>query len=223
MRILVVEDDAALAKALLRMLTEAGYAVDVVSDGHTASEAFQSEHFDLIILDLNIPGLDGLSVLKAIRLKGMDVPVLILTAKSAPGDRVKGLDLGADDYVTKPFDVGELEARVRVLLRRGMGVRSPIITFGELTFDLKARSPTVKGAILDIPARELSVLESLITKPGKVVSKQAIIESLAAFDEELSPNAVETHVSRLRRKLEMHGVTIRTARGIGYYLAKVES
>jgi two-component system OmpR family response regulator len=220
MRILVVEDDDALARALSRVLTEAGYAVDVVGDGHSAQAAFATESFDLIILDLNLPGIDGLSLLKALRHDGIASPVLVLTAKSSPGDKVRGLDLGADDYISKPFDVSELEARVRVLLRRGMGVRAPSITFGDLTFDLKSRAPMVDGALLDMPARELSVLEALIAKQGKVVSKQAIIESLSAFDEELSPNAVETYISRLRRKLEQHGLTVKTARGIGYYLVR---
>ena len=220
MRILVVEDNVTLAGGLERIMRQNGYAVDVVHDGASAEAVIATEKFDVVILDLNLPEIDGLSVLRGIRSRQIETAVLILTARDAPQDRVKGLDLGADDYLTKPFDVGELEARVRALLRRNNGTRSPKIISGELSFDMTARTLSGKDGIVEVPARELSVLELLFAKSGKVVHKQAIIESLSAFDDDLSPNAVEQYVSRLRRKLAAYDLTIRTARGIGYYLDK---
>ena len=220
MRILVVEDNVTLAGGLERIMRQNGYAVDVVHDGASAEAVIATEKFDVVILDLNLPEIDGLSVLRGIRSRQIETAVLILTARDAPQDRVKGLDLGADDYLTKPFDVGELEARVRALLRRNNGTRSPKIIYGELSFDMNARTLSGKDGIIEVPARELSVLELLFAKSGKVVHKQAIIESLSAFDDDLSPNAVEQYVSRLRRKLAAYDLTIRTARGIGYYLDK---
>lgn len=218
MRVLVVEDNLTLAGGLERIMKQNGYAVDVVNDGRSAEAVVATESFDVVILDLNLPELDGLAVLRSIRNRKIDTAVLILTARDAPADRIKGLDLGADDYLTKPFDIGELEARVRALIRRKSGSRSPTLVFGNVTFNLNDRTVTGNGSIIDVPARELSVLEQLISKPGRVVQKDAIIESLSAFDDDLSPNAVEQYVSRLRRKLAPFELTIRTARGIGYYL-----
>lgn len=220
MRILVVEDNLTLAKGIERLLKQSGYAVDCVHDGLSAEAVVSTESFDVVILDLNLPELDGLSVLRSIRDRKLDSAVLILTAMDAPADRIRGLDLGADDYLTKPFDIGELEARVRALIRRKSGARNPLVSFGALTFDLNARTLTSDKGIIDIPARELSVLELLFSRSGKVVHKHAIIESLSAFDDDLTPNAVEQYVSRLRRKLTPFNVTISTARGIGYYLSK---
>lgn len=222
MRILIVEDNLTLAGGLERIMKQNGYAVDVVHDGSSAEAVVATESFDVVILDLNLPELDGLTVLRGIRNRKIDTAVLILTARDAPADRVKGLDLGADDYLTKPFDIGELEARVRALIRRKSGSRSPSLAFGDVTFNLNDRTVTGNGSIIDVPARELSVLEQLISKPGRVVQKAAIIESLSAFDDDLSPNAVEQYVSRLRRKLAPYDLTIRTARGIGYYLENLK-
>ena len=222
MRVLVVEDNLTLASGLERIMKQNGYAVDVVHDGSSAEAVVATEAFDVVILDLNLPELDGLAVLKSIRNRKIDTAVLILTARDAPADRVKGLDLGADDYLTKPFDIGELEARVRALIRRKSGSRSPSLVFGNVTFNLNDRTVTGNGSIIDVPARELSVFEQLISKPGRVVQKDAIIESLSAFDDDLSPNAVEQYVSRLRRKLAPYDLTIRTARGIGYYLEELK-
>ncbi|SMQ68656.1 two-component system, OmpR family, response regulator [Devosia lucknowensis] len=223
MRILVVEDNLTLASGIERLLKQSGYAVDCVHDGLSAEAVVSTEAFDVVILDLNLPELDGLSVLRSIRDRKLDSAVLILTAKDAPADRIRGLDLGADDYLTKPFDVGELEARVRALIRRKSGARSPLVSFGALTFDLNARTLTSEQGIVDVPARELSVLELLFSRSGKVVHKHVIIESLSAFDDDLTPNAVEQYVSRLRRKLIPYDVTINTARGIGYYLSKASA
>ncbi|RYE07773.1 MAG: response regulator transcription factor [Hyphomicrobiales bacterium] len=220
MRILVAEDNQTLASGLATVLRNAGYAVDVVSDGVSADAALSTADFDLVVLDLNLPEMDGLDVLRAMRARRNDAAVLILTARGAMDQRVKGLDLGADDYMTKPFDVPELEARVRVLLRRRSGLHDARISFGEIVLDTVSRTVSARGAPLDVPAREMDVLETLLMKAGQVVAKQAIIESLAAFDEDLSSNAVEQYVSRLRRRLAPFDVTVKTARGIGYYLDK---
>jgi len=218
LRILVVEDNPVLAKGLTEVLRGSGYAVDSVSDGAAAVEMTAAERFDLVVLDLNLPGMDGIEALRRIRERKDGPGVLILSARDALEDRVRGLDLGADDYMVKPFDVDELEARVRMLLRRQAGLRTTTVSFGNVTFDLNSRSFAAEGAPIDLPAREVGLLETLFLRAGKVVSKQAIIESLAGFDEDLSPNAVEQYVSRLRRRLAPFGLTVRTARGIGYYL-----
>ncbi|MCO5733802.1 response regulator transcription factor [Rhizobium sp. SSA_523] len=218
MRILLVEDNDTLADGLSTILRGSGYAVDVVGDGVSAEAAVAAQSFDLIILDLNLPGMDGLDVLRSIRARQNPAAVMILTARGAPEERVRGLDLGADDYLTKPFEVTELEARIRVLLRRQAGLRSSRVDFGGLTFDLTSRTFTAANRTMDIPARELGLLELLFLRAGKVVSKETIVNSLTGFDDELSANAIEQYVSRLRKRLQAHGLTIKTARGIGYYL-----
>ncbi len=221
MRILVVEDNRTLADGLLAVLRSSGYAVDVVHDGVSALAALATESFDLVVLDLSLPEMDGLDVLRELRAGGNRSAVLVLTARGALDERIRGLDLGADDYMTKPFEVAELEARVRVLLRRQSGLRSASIAFGPLELDTASHTLSAGGRPLDVPARELQLIETLLRRAGAVVSKQAIIESLAAFDDDLSANAVEQYVSRLRRKLAPHGLTIRTARGLGYYLDRI--
>ncbi len=218
MRVLVVEDNKLLADGLSLVLRNDGYAVDVVADGLSAEAATAAQDYDLVILDLNLPEVDGLDVLKSMRARRSAAAVLVLTARSSLEDRVKGLDLGADDYMAKPFAVGELEARVRALLRRRAGLRSAAVIFGPLTFDPKSRALTVAGKPLELPARELSVLETMMLGGGRVVSKRQIVESLSAFDDAVSDNAIEQYVSRLRKRLGQAGLTIRTARGIGYYL-----
>jgi two-component system, OmpR family, response regulator len=218
LRILLVEDNDTLAEGLSTILRGSGYAVDVVSDGLSAEAVAAAQSFDLIILDLNLPEMDGLDVLRSIRARQNQAAVMILTARGTPEERVRGLDLGADDYLTKPFDISELEARIRVLLRRQAGLRSSRVEFGGLTFDLTSRTFAAGGRPVDIPARELALLELLFMRAGKVVSKDAIIGSLTGFDDDLSANAIEQYVSRLRRRLHAHGLTVKTARGIGYYL-----
>lgn len=218
MRILLVEDNAALADGLATILRGSGYVVDVVSDGASAEAVAAAQNFDLVILDLNLPEMDGLDVLRAMRARQNRAAVMILTARGSPEERVKGLDLGADDYLTKPFDISELEARIRVLLRRQVGLRTSQIGYGGVTFDLISRSFLCEGRPLDIPARELGLLELLFMRAGKVVSKEAIIGSMNGFDDDLSANAIEQYVSRLRRRLQPHGLTVKSARGIGYYL-----
>ncbi|MEO5756314.1 MAG: response regulator transcription factor [Mesorhizobium sp.] len=223
MRILVVEDNATLAGGLAAVLKGSGYAVDVVGDGASAVAVVATERFDLVILDLNLPEMDGLEVLRTIRGRQDDVAVLILSARHSLTERVTGLNLGADDYMVKPFDVDELEARVRTLMRRRAGLKAAVVSFGDVVLDLNTRSFSWLGNAIDIPARELGLLETLFMRAGKVVAKQAIIESLAGFDEDLSANAVEQYVSRLRKRLAPCGLTVRTARGIGYYLEKIQS
>jgi len=217
-RILLVEDNQALAEGLSTILRGSGYAVDAVADGASAEAVAAAETYDLVILDLNLPEMDGLDVLRAMRARANKAAVMILTARGTPEERVKGLDLGADDYMIKPFDISEFEARIRVLLRRQAGLRSSIVNYGGITFDLNSRSFSSQGVPLDLPAREVALLELLFLRAGKVVSKDAIMASLTGFDDDLSANAIEQYVSRLRRRLAPHGLTVKTARGIGYYL-----
>ncbi|MCB5410830.1 response regulator [Pseudogemmobacter faecipullorum] len=222
MRILLVEDDQALAGSLLRLLRQSGYAVDLVHDGASAEALAAAESFELVILDLNLPGMDGLAVLRAMRSRRNSAAVMILTARGAPEDRVRGLDLGADDYLIKPFDIGEFEARVRSLLRRQAGLKSASVSFDSLTLDLNSRSFTLADQPLDLPARERDLLELLIVKAGKVVARETIVQSLTSLEDELSPNAIEQYVSRLRKRLAPAGLGLRTARGIGYYLDRAQ-
>ncbi|MBX3577219.1 MAG: response regulator transcription factor [Rhizobiaceae bacterium] len=220
MRILVVEDNLTLAAGLAAVLRGSGYAVDVVHDGVSAAAVLSTEAFDAVVLDLSLPEMDGLDVLRVMRARQQDAAVLILSARGEADDRIKGLDLGADDYMAKPFDVDELEARLRALLRRKAGLKAATVTFGDVTLDLKKRTFSAAGAPIDLPAREVTLLETLFMRAGSVVAKQAIIESLAGFDDDLSANAIEQYVSRIRKRLAPHGLTVRTARGIGYYLEK---
>jgi two-component system, OmpR family, response regulator len=220
MRLLLVEDDEPLAEALAELLVTSGYAVDRVQDGDGARALVAAESFDLVILDLNLPGLDGLSVLRAMRAQGNPAAVMILTARGAAEDRVRGLDLGADDYMAKPFDIREFEARVRSLLRRQAGLRSAMVSLGPLTLNLTTRQFSALGAELDLPPRERALLELLMTRAGKVVTKEAIVQSLTSLDDMLSDNAIEQYVSRLRRRLAPLGLGLRTVRGIGYLLEK---
>jgi two-component system, OmpR family, response regulator len=222
MRILLVEDDLPLAEALTTLLARAGYVVDVVHDGSAAEAAVAADSFDLVVLDLNLPGMDGLAVLRAIRSRRDGThdgaAVMILTARGAPEDRVRGLDLGADDYLTKPFDVREFEARVRVLMRRAAGLRVAQVTVGRVVFDLTARQFTADGQILDLPPRERALLELMFLRAGKVVTREAIVAALTGFDDILSDNAIDQYVSRLRRRIAPLGANLRTARGLGYFL-----
>jgi two-component system OmpR family response regulator len=220
MRILLVEDDLPLAEALTTLLLGAGYALDVTHDGLSAETLIGAERFDLVILDLNLPEKDGLSVLRSLRAKKNPVPILILTARGEPSERIMGLDLGADDYMVKPFDVGEFEARVRSILRRQAGHHASELQIGSIRFDMASRRFTVGDDALDLPPRELALLELFFLRAGRVVGKDAIVQSLTSLDDNLSDNAIEQYVSRLRRRLGPHGLTLRTARGLGYLLER---
>ncbi len=218
MRLLVVEDNRTLAAGLSAMLRSSGYVVDAVHDGETAEAVLAAHTFDLVVLDLSLPDMDGLELLSRIRARRTDCAVLVLTARGRLDERILGLDSGADDYMTKPFEIAELEARIRVLLRRKIGARTNRLECGPLVFDLDVRQASVCGEPLDLPARELSVLQILVSRPEHLVSKQVIAERLTEFDDEISDNAVELYISRLRKRLEPYGLRIRTARGLGYAL-----
>ena len=217
---LLVEDDLPLAEALLSLLVSSGHAVDCVHDGEAAKALVATEDFDLMILDLNLPELDGLSVLRHMRAHGNRAAVMILTARGAAEDRVRGLDLGADDYMAKPFDIREFEARVRSLLRRQAGLRSSTVTLGALSLDLTSRQFSGNGAVIDLPPRERALLELLVMRAGKVVAKEAIVQSVTSLEDILSDNAIEQYISRLRRRLQPLGLNLRTVRGIGYLLER---
>ncbi len=218
MRILIAEDDAILSDGLLRAMTEEGYAADPVTNGEDADNALIQEVHDLLILDLGLPRIDGFHVLQRLRERNSTIPVLILTARGALDDRVRGLDLGADDYLAKPFDIPELEARVRALMRRVYNKNSNELSLGPLCFDIKERRVAVNGAPLEIPGREMSVLEILLKRAGSVVSKEQIMESLCSYNEDVSDNAIEVYVHRLRKKTADAGIIIRTVRGLGYLM-----
>jgi two-component system OmpR family response regulator len=220
MRILIAEDDQVLADGLLRSLRASGAAVDHVASGSEAEAALLTSEFDLLILDLGLPRLHGLEVLRKLRARGSSLPVLILTAADAVEERVKGLDLGADDYMAKPFALSELEARVRALTRRGMAGSPTLVHHGALRYDQIGRVASVNGAPLDLSARELSLLEVFLQRAGRLVSKDQLVSHLCEWGEEVSPNAIEVYVHRLRKKLEPGGVRILTVRGIGYSLEK---
>jgi two-component system OmpR family response regulator len=219
MRILIVEDDPLIQDSLVRAMRAAGYATDQAGDGETALALMRGCSFDLLILDLGLPRIDGLQVLRQMRADGCRSPVLVLTARDGVEDRVTGLDLGADDYLTKPFSIAELEARARALLRRGQG-GTPLLCIGALSYDSVGRRAKLGEDALELSQREISVLEALLFKLGKVVSKEALIESLYGLDEEVSANAIEVYIHRLRKKLEPAGVNIRTLRGLGYLMEK---
>lgn len=217
----MVEDDKVLQDGLQRSFTQAGYAIDVSGDGEQADAILAYQHYDAVILDLGLPSLAGFDLLQRLRHRGNQTPVIILTAYDDVKNRVKGLDLGADDYLTKPFDLSELEARVRALIRRGVSGGKADLIFGNLHLDTESRQCTFNKEIVFLTNREVSLLELLMLRQNKVVSKSKILEHLCNFNEELSENAVEANISRLRKKLHGYDIEIRTIRGIGYLLEKL--
>lgn len=222
MRILIAEDDSILADGLTRSLRQSGYAVDHVDNGTDADNALLLQTFDLLILDLGLPRLSGLEVLRRLRARNSALPVLILTAADSVEERVKGLDVGADDYMAKPFALSELEARVRALTRRGSGGGSTVIRHGALSFDQVARVAYLHDRVIELSARELGLLEILLTRPGRLVSKEQLVDHLCEWGEEVSTNAIEVYVHRLRKKLEPD-VKVTTVRGLGYCMEKPPS
>jgi two-component system OmpR family response regulator len=218
MRILIAEDDPILADALRRTLRQSGYAVDWVKNGAEADAALDTSEFDLLILDISLPKLCGFEVLKRLRARNSRLPVLMLTALDSVNDRVRGLDAGADDYLAKPFQLAELAARVRALTRRGMSGAPTLIKHGRLSFDQVGRIAELGGARVELSARELSLLEMFLQRPGRLVHKDQLVAHVCEWGEEVSANAIEVYVHRLRKKLEPGGVRISTVRGVGYRL-----
>ncbi|MEP0942976.1 MAG: response regulator transcription factor [Rhizobiaceae bacterium] len=219
MRILLIEDNPKLGAGLKKLL-DAAYAVDHVTTGEDGIAAAHSQLYDLIILDLSLPDTDGLTVLRNIRGARLTVPVLILTARDELDDRIAGLDLGADDYMTKPFEFSELEARVRALLRRVSMEKTSLLQIGAVVFDLRNNQVTSGDDTLELSARETMVLRALMMANGRLLSKSQLLDSITRFDDDVSENAVEQYVSRLRRKLADHGLAINAARGLGYHLSE---
>jgi len=215
MRMLVVEDDPLLSEGLMRVLSRAGHAVEHAGGGRYADVLLAVNTYDLVVLDIGLPDIDGFEVLRRLRQRRATTSVLVLTARGSVEDRVHGLDLGADDYLTKPFSLTEFEARVRALLRRGASLPAQVTVKG-LSINVAAKRVQVEERQIDLTPREWALLELFISRPGRVLSKEQIAESLSTFDEHLSPNAIEVYVSRLRTKIEPGGVHIRTVRGFGY-------
>ena len=220
MRVLLAEDDSVLADGLCRSLRKAGYAIDWVGSGSEADAALTAQPYDLVILDLGLPKLGGMEVLKRLRSREASVPVLILTAADSVEQRVHGLDLGADDFMAKPFALSELEARVRALVRRANGAGSNLVRLGDLSFDQSGRTATLHGSALELSARETGLLEVLLSRVGRLVSKEQIVDHLCEWGDEVSHNAIEVYMHRLRKKLEGAGLRIATVRGLGYCLER---
>lgn len=220
MRILLVEDDALLADAIARSLSQSAHAVDVARSGEGADAALATGDYDLVVLDVELPGLDGLEVLKRLRARRSVVPVLIVTVRDALEERISGLDLGADDYLTKPFHLSELEARVRALIRRAHAGATSELVHGRLRLNMAARRLYCDDQPVELSGRELAVLELLLLRGSRVVTKQQIIEHLYGWEDVSSSNTIEVFIYRLRKKIEPFGVDIRTVRGMGYLIEK---
>ena len=229
MRILLIEDDAVLQTVMSRSLTDAGHRVDAASHLEEAAHFWQVQAYDVVLLDLNLPlngqvsaaQGSGLSLLRAARSRGDRTPVLVLTARNRTDERIAGLDAGADDYLGKPFDLAEIEARLRALSRRAMGA-DDVVQVGRLVLQRKNRRILIEEQDLALPAREFEVLWELMSPPGRTVSKRELSDKLSSFEEALADNALEAFISRLRKKLSDSGATIRTLRGIGYLLEEAK-
>lgn len=218
MRILLVEDDPQLGDGLSIGLRQAGFAVDWLKDGHSADQALQSETFDIVVLDLGLPRLSGMEVLIRARRRDQSIPILILTARDATGDKVSGLDAGADDYLVKPIDLDELSARIRALTRRSSGRAAPLLMRGDLTLDPAAHVVTQTGRVVELSSREFSLLQILLENAGRVLTRTQLEQSIYGWHDEPDSNALEVHIHHLRKKLGSE--LIRTLRGVGYTIAK---
>lgn len=218
MRILIVEDDEVLGEAISQRIARQGHGADLATSGDKANNILRHQEYDLVILDLNLPGMNGDKVLANLRDRHSNTPVLILTARGQVEDRIHLLDLGADDYLTKPFDFGELEARCRALLRRHQGQAHDVVTYADVSLDRNACTVKVDERSIDLKPREFRLLEIFITHTGRVLSKEELMDHLYSFDETPSPNAIELYVARLRKKLGDSALEIRTLRGLGYLL-----
>ena len=223
MKILLVEDDAALGHAMSTSLNRAGYKVNWAHDCYEADIALHDHVYDAVILDLGLPKIDGFEVLRRMRGRKVMAPVIILTARDDLDDRVKGLDLGADDYLTKPFKLPELEARLRAQIRRNNSILASTIEYGPLVLNITDKMLTVNGEQMLLSPREFGVLEMLLSRVGRVVSKDAIVEALCKWDEGVGNNAIEVYIHRIRKKLEPLGINVLTIRGLGYLLQKAQA
>ena len=218
MRILVVEDDSLLGDGIQAGLAQAGFAVDWVKDGIAARLALETQSHSAMVLDLGLPRLSGLDLLRGMRAQGDRTPVLILTARDAIEDRVKGLDSGADDYMVKPFDLHELAARLRALIRRSAGEAAPVLRVGDIELDPAAHGARFKGELLDLQAREYALLHAFMLNAGRVLTREQLSERLYPWGEEVGSNAIDVHIHHLRRKLAPQ--LIRTVRGVGYLMPR---
>jgi two-component system, OmpR family, response regulator len=221
MRLLLIEDDTMIGEAVLQVLRSEHYAVDWVRDGSTAEAVLRSERYDLVLLDLGLPGRSGLEVLRSLRALRDDrskVPVVIATARDAVGDRIAGLDAGADDYVVKPYDTSELLARIRALLRRAAGRAEPVFSYRGISLDPATHEATLNGEPVSLSAREWSVLECLLARPGVILSRAQLEEKLFGWKDDVSSNAVEVYIHGVRKKLGND--LIQTVRGLGYLVPK---
>jgi len=218
MRILLVEDDRALGEGIRTALKPEGYTVDWLQDGASALHALNHESFELVILDLGLPRLDGLELLKRLRAAGNPVPVLVLTARDATSDRIAGLDAGADDYLVKPFDVAELKARLRALLRRSFNRPEPVLEYRGILLDPVNQQVSYQGTPINLPRKEFVLLHELLAQPGRVLTRDRLQQVLYGWDEDVESNALEVHIHHLRKKLFPE--LIRTVRGVGYLVDK---
>lgn len=218
MRLLLVEDDLMVASGIKLGLCNAGYAVDWVGSAERALEAVQTASFDVAVIDIGLPEMDGLALTAALRAQAQPFPVLILTARDALHDRVQGLDMGADDYMVKPFELPELLARLRALLRRSQAATTAVLSFGPLEMDTAHRRVQLNGQLLELGPREWTVLEYLLLQAPKPAAKDKLLQALTGWDKEITLNAIEVYISRLRGKLEPSGIVLRAIRGFGYRL-----
>jgi len=223
MRILVVEDDSLVASGIKQGLVNAGYAVDVAGCAEDAANCLRTESFDLAVVDIGLPDIDGLTLVQRLRHQKMCLPVLILTARGSMEDTIVGLDTGADDYMTKPFRLPELIARIRALIRRAHSVASTELQHDQLILNTSSHTATLHGKPLLLTRREWAVLEILLLESPKVVSKDKLLQNLTGWDKNITPNAIEVHISRLRAKIVPGGIEIRTVRGIGYRIDQSQS
>ncbi|HEY8100657.1 MAG TPA: response regulator [Burkholderiaceae bacterium] len=221
MRILLVEDDVMIGEGVQTMLRAEGYIVDLASDGRLADAALSAEHFDLVLLDLGLPGMDGLEILRRVRARRKNLPVIIMTARDAVEDKIKGLDTGADDYIVKPFDVDELAARIRSALRRSAGYVEPEVQILDVHIQPTTRKITRGGQSIQLSAREYAIVEALMLRPGAILSRAQLEERMYGWGDEIGSNAVEVHVHGIRRKLGDD--FIQNVRGVGYFIPKPEA
>jgi DNA-binding response OmpR family regulator len=218
-RILLAEDDPLLGEAIAKHLAHGGHAVDLERTVASARTALELNPYHLVVLDLGLPDGDGEALLAALR-KRHAIPLIVISARESDGQKIRLLDAGADDYLVKPFALAELEARIRALIRRSNGHDRNVLVHGNLAFDAAARTATIDGQVVDLSSRELAVLELLLLRCGRVIAKEQFVEHLCGWDQDVTENAIEVYVHRLRRKLEPAGVHVQTVRGLGYYLSK---